>query len=123
MVRHHSRHKKQNSNVIHEDFQILEGQQKGFKGASISVFHNKENTWKQAWADSNGDFFYFKGKSDGAKRIFQTDVTVIQDNKEFTQRMVFYDIKEDSIMWDWESSVDGGKTWTLNWRINYERVL
>lgn len=80
------------------------------------------NTPLRPWADSNGDFFYFIGKAEGNKRMFQTEIKTIQDNKPFTQRMVFYEIKTDSFMWDWESSIDGGKTWTLNWRISYERI-
>jgi hypothetical protein len=38
-------------------------------------------------------------------------------------RMVFYDISEDSFTWDWESSTDDGDNWTLNWRIEYSRVM
>ncbi len=108
--------------VIEENFKILEGQSKGFKGTSISVYQPQTDTWKQSWADNNGGFYYFKGKFDGDKRIFQTEVFDTQDGKQFTQRMVFYDIKKQSMTWDWEASNDGGETWTLNWRINYTRV-
>ena len=108
--------------VIEENFVILEGQSKGFKGTSISVYQPQTDTWKQSWADNNGGFYYFKGKFDGNKRIFQTDVFDTQNGNKFTQRMVFYDIKKQSMTWDWEASNDGGETWTLNWRINYTRV-
>jgi len=37
------------------------------------------------------------------------------------QRMIFYEIKKDSFTWDWENSTDYGKTWSLQWRINYKR--
>lgn len=107
--------------VIQENFRILEGGNKGFKGTSISVYQPRFERWKQAWADNNGGYFNFTGKVDGENRIFQTDV-VSRDDKEFTQRMVFYDITEDSMTWDWEASEDGGETWTLNWRIFYERM-
>jgi hypothetical protein len=36
--------------------------------------------------------------------------------------MVFKNIKANAFTWDWESSVDGGETWKLNWRINYSRI-
>ena len=36
--------------------------------------------------------------------------------------MVFYDIGENSLTWDWESSLDGGETWKLQWRIFYIRM-
>lgn len=108
--------------VIQENFKILEGQNKGFKGTSISVYQTKFDRWKQAWADNNGGYFDFTGNLDGNKRIFQTGIRELEEGKQFIQRMVFYDITKDSLTWDWESSDDGGKTWTLNWRIHYKRM-
>jgi len=109
-------------NVIQENFRILEGQNAGFKGTSISVYQPRFDRWKQAWADNSGGYYDFTGKVDGEKRIFQTDILEREDGSRFTQRMVFYDITENSMTWDWESSADGGETWALNWRIFYERL-
>lgn len=108
--------------AIQEDFRILEGQSEGFMGMSISVYHARVNTWKQSWADNQGDFFYFKGRFENNKRIFQTEIFELEDGKKFTQRMIFYDITEDSMTWDWESSEDGGETWNLNWKIFYKKM-
>lgn len=107
--------------VIQENFRILEGQSKGFKGTSISVYQPQFERWKQSWADNNGGYYDFKGGFEGDKRIFQTAFFELEDGRKLTYRMVFYDIKNDSITWDWESSFDGGTTWTLNWRIFYTR--
>lgn len=108
--------------VIHENFVITEGQSKGFKGTSISVYQPQLDEWKQSWADNNGGFYAFKGKFDGTKRIFQTDISNTKDGKKLIQRMVFYDITGSTMTWDWEASNDGGQTWNLNWRIHYERI-
>lgn len=108
--------------VIQENFEILEGQNKGFKGTSISVYHPVRKQWKQAWADNQGGYYDFTGKIDGDKRIFQTEVRELEDGKTIVQRMVFYDITANSMTWDWESSTDGGQNWTLNWKINYTRI-
>ena len=35
--------------------------------------------------------------------------------------MTFYNIAREKFDWDWETSEDGGATWTLRWRINYAR--
>ncbi|MTI89730.1 MAG: hypothetical protein FH748_17395 [Balneolaceae bacterium] len=107
--------------VIQEHFRVHEGKSKGFKGTSISVYQPRFERWKQAWADNNGGYFDFVGKIDGEKRIFQTEVVEREDGSLFTQRMVFYNITDESLTWDWESSNDGGENWTLNWRIFYER--
>lgn len=107
--------------VLQEDFRILEGQSKGFIGGSLSVFQPATNTWRQAWADNQGGYFDFIGDFDGNKRIFKTHPREVNGNV-VIQRMVFYDIRQDSFMWDWELSQDGGKTWNLNWRISYVRT-
>lgn len=107
--------------VIQENFQILEGQSKGFKGMSHSVYRSQFKTWKQAWVDNQGGYFDFTGRIDGDKRYFETQV-FDRGEKQVQQRMVFYDIQKDSFTWDWESSQDGGETWTLNWRISYTRT-
>jgi hypothetical protein len=102
--------------VIQENFRDT----KGFKGTSISVFNTQRKTWHQAWADNGGGFFNFFGDVEGDKKIFKTQPRELNGNTVIL-RMVFYDIKSDSLKWDWERSDDGGKTWKLNWRINYVR--
>lgn len=104
--------------VIREQFRITKGKNAGFKGTSISVFQPRFNRWKQAWADNQGGYYDFTATFDGEKRIFQTQVFE-RGEKKIQQRMVFYDIKEDSMTWDWELSLDGGETWQLQWRIFY----
>jgi len=111
-----------NDKVLLENFEILEGNNKGFKGKSMSVYQPARECWKQAWADNNGGYYDFTGIFTDEKRIFQTEVNELPDGRRFVQRMVFYDISEDSFTWDWESSQDGGKNWSLNWRIFYERL-
>ena len=103
--------------VIQENFQDTNG----FKGTSISVYNTKNNTWHQAWADNQGGYFDLLGYVQGEKRMFQTSAKE-SGGKKIIQRMVFYDIKADSLKWDWEMSTDNGQTWTLQWRIFYSRV-
>lgn len=92
----------------------------GFKGTSISVYNPRNKSWHQAWADNQGGYFNFIGETDGEKRIFKT-LPVEKNGKTIILRMVFYNITDTSMTWDWESSNDGGKTWNLNWQIEYTR--
>lgn len=103
--------------VIQENF----ADEAGFKGTSISVFNPTQKKWHQAWADNQGGYFDLEGEVIGDKKIFKTKIREVNDKK-YTQRMIFYDIKPKSFTWDWEKSEDGGKTWTLQWRIQYTRV-
>lgn len=88
------------------------------KGRSLSVRQN--GMWRQAWADNQGGFFALRGRVEGDKRIFITD-PVQRGDKTVVQRMVFHTIKADSLVWDWESSTDGGATWQRQWRVDYVR--
>jgi hypothetical protein len=36
--------------------------------------------------------------------------------------MRFSDIEDDRFAWSWESSVDGGDTWSSLWELQYERA-
>ena len=107
--------------VIQENFKVDEGGSKGYLGTSISVYNPQKKIWHQGYADNQGAYFNLVGERQGDKRIFRTEV-VKQGEKQIIQRMVFYNITENTMNWDWESTQDGGKTWTLNWRINYKRI-
>jgi len=109
--------------VIQENFEATDsGPYKGFKGTSISVFNPNNKIWHQAWADNQGGFFNFVGEVSGNRRIFKTK-PYKKDDKEIVLRMVFKDIQENSLTWDWEQTVDGGETWVLQWRIKYKRAI
>jgi len=103
--------------VIRENFSFASGT---FKGTSISVYNPAKQTWHQAWADTQGSYFDFEGDVEGENRIFKTRIKE-QNGQKIIQRMVFYDIKPNSMKWDWEVSKDGGLTWQLQWHINYVR--
>ncbi|HEX6703600.1 MAG TPA: hypothetical protein VF169_02470 [Albitalea sp.] len=104
-------------NVIEENFdETPDGKSPPLKGRSLSVLHKASGTWRQAWTDNQGGYFSFTAQVDGDKRIFITDVV---DQK--AQRMVFHSIRKNALSWDWESTKDGGTTWTRQWRIDYQR--
>ena len=109
-----------NNKYIHEDFTIIDGENKGYKGESFSVLDQSDKKWKQTWIDSQGGYLDFVGDKDGDTKIFKRNFTN-PNGKIIYQRMRFYNIQKDSFTWDWESSKDGS-TWQLDWRINYTRV-
>lgn len=71
--------------------------------------------------DNNRGYLEFTGEFNGDKRIFKRK-GVNPQGKRILQRMVSYDITENSMTRDWEISEDNGQTWQLRWRIFYERV-
>lgn len=103
--------------VIQEHFTALEGAYKGMKGTSISVYNPRQKTWHQTWQDNQGSNLVFNGRQADGKKYFETEM-----NNNTQSRMVFYDFNDEGFTWDWEATTDGGKNWTLNWRINYKKA-
>ena len=108
--------------VIEENFEALTGDMAGYEGKSYSVYNPQTGEWKQTWVDNEGSYLDFTGDISGGNRIFHR-TAVNADKNRFLQRMVFHDISDDSLIWDWERSEDEGETWQLMWRIHYQRSL
>lgn len=100
--------------VVEENFRM--GQ---FHGMSMSVYDTKAKLWRQTWVDNQGSYIALTGEYRNGKMI----LTTIPKPKapKSANRMVFYNIRPESFDWDWESTADGGKTWKLQWRLNYKR--
>jgi len=106
-----------NSCVVQENFDGNPGM--NFKGMSVSVYDRRINKWRQTWVDDQGGYLEFIGKYKNNKMTLSREFEV--DGQKKKQRMVFYNIKENSMDWDWETSGDDGKSWKLAWRIHYDR--
>lgn len=88
-------------------------------GTSLSIWVPAEKQWRQTWVDNTGSHLAFTGGwADGRMTLTRT---APEHGANVMQRMVFRDIGADSLVWDWESSRDGGATWALKWRLRYER--
>ena len=106
-----------NSCVIEENFH---DPNTGFTGRSHSVYHPLTGLWKQTWVDNAGAYLDFVGKFADGRMVLSRSATTAAGG-ELQQRMVWYNIESQSLDWNWESSTDGGKTWTVNWKIHYEK--
>jgi hypothetical protein len=106
--------------VIEENFEGDPAVAPRLLGRSLSV-RDKAGQWQQAWADNQGGFFALTGSAEGENRYFSTAFRQVGEQLQ-GKRMRFYDIKASGFTWDWEGSNDGGKTWTLIWRLHYRRA-
>ncbi len=93
----------------------------GLDGRSWSVYDPKTKKWRQTWVDSNGSYLEFTGAYADGKMELRMPPTKGPKGKEVIRRMVFRDIKKDSLTWEWQSSQDGGQTWKDLWVIQYKR--
>ena len=103
--------------VVHEHFS--DQAQPPFQGTSLSVYSASLGKWQQTWVDTQGSYLDFVGEFKDGQMIFGREST--QKGKKIMQRMVFKNIKADSLDWSWEQSDDGGTTWKVMWPIHYAR--
>ena len=104
--------------AIHENFE--DTAVPPFVGKSYSVYTPRLKKWQQTWVDSTGSYLDFTGEFADGKMTLAREAT-LANGKPGRQRMTFYNIARDELDWDWETSEDQGKTWTLRWRIHYKR--
>lgn len=103
--------------VIEENF---DGSSIGLIGRSLSVFDTEMNKWRQTWVDNNGSYMEFVGEfADGVMTLGRT---VSKGDSSYIQRMRFTEITDSSFIWFWERSNDGGESWKIQWRLDYERT-
>jgi hypothetical protein len=89
------------------------------KGVSISTFNAALGKWQQTWVDNSGGYLDFTGGFVDGKMILSREAIV--QEKPIKQRMVFYNIAENELDWNWERSDDDGESWQVVWHIHYQR--
>lgn len=87
-------------------------------GRSYSTYDRATRRWKQTWVDNTASYLDFDGATVDGNMAFVRSAT--RAGKVTHQRMVFRDVKGDSLTWLWQSSPDG-HAWTTQWEIAYHR--
>lgn len=91
---------------------------KHLQGHSVSTYSRAQ--WRQNWSDNQGSHFDLVGGPQPDGTFVLQNVRV--DASTPYRRVIFDNIKPDSLTWHWQGSEDGGKTWTDRWVIDYTRV-
>lgn len=93
----------------------------GSEGKSFNYYDPGQDHWRQIWISDSGTFIEFTGEArDGgiyftAETVNPTDKSVTNHKFEFTQ------LDGGIVRQYWETSIDGGTTWTSVWDGRYER--
>jgi len=103
--------------VIEEDFRE-DAAAGDLHGRSLSMYNARTGLWRQSWVDDQGGFFSLTGGPRGPDFVLE-DIRI--DDKSPYLRMVYTDIKPDSLTWHWQKSEDHGAHWQDNWVIHYRR--
>ena len=89
-------------------------------GHSVSTYHAPLRRWRQTWVDNQGGYFALVGGQEGDRFIL---VSSRPGDNAPVDRMVFEDIREDAFTWRWQTTPDGGASWTDQWVLHYTRAL
>jgi len=103
--------------VVLEEFDGRPGSP--LQGTSISTFVPRAGKWKQTWVDNSGGYLDFEGEFRDGRMILWRRAPLAGEGVQ--QQMIFSDIRDDSLTWDWQVSRDGGATWQTAWRLLYTR--
>ena len=87
----------------------------GFSGKSLNSYDSEDRRWHQSWVDSSGSRLELAG-SYADKRM------VLSSGSGAAMQRIAWSLNDDgSVRQLWESSADGGKTWTVQFDGKYVR--
>lgn len=115
--------------VILDSCVILEewtsaSQQQGltYTGKSFNSFNAANKQWQQTWVDNTGNTTEFlKGEGSDGKIIYYADKVAAPNGKAFMRRLTFTKLSNDKVRQLGERSDDEGKTWTVEYDLEYRR--
>jgi hypothetical protein len=92
------------------------------KGIGLRAYNRETREWEHTWTDSlePGHFHVWRGVfRDGTIDLFGewTDA----DGNRVRSRLTWSDITESSAQWKSARSLDGGRTWTPHWQIDFRK--
>lgn len=92
----------------------------GTTGQSINFYDRTTGEWHQIWVDNSGNVLRFRGRLEGASLVYRGS-TPRSDGGRTDHRMTFTPNADGSVRQVWESSGDGGATWSVAFDGTYRR--
>lgn len=90
------------------------------RGMSVSVYDARPGQWRQTWVDNQGGYLDFNGEFVDSNMVLSRSATI--DGQDVMQRMVWHEITDQGLLWNWERSEDEGESWQVLWQIRYTRA-
>lgn len=93
-----------------------------YAGKSFNTYNSATRQWQQTWVDNAGaSTEYLRGQAGRDIMIFYADKNAGQDGKNFLRRLTFSKLGNDKVRQFAERSDDEGKTWTVEYDLEYRR--
>ncbi len=79
----------------------------GYQGTSLNFYDAARKAWHQTWIDNQGSALYLEGSLQGEAMVMSTTT-----DPQNVQRITWTRLDDGRLRQHWESTADGGKTWT-----------
>jgi tetratricopeptide (TPR) repeat protein len=92
----------------------------GGSGRSLNLYNSALKKWQQFWVDSSGISTLYVGERVGNEMRFSAD-SWTKDGQPLKRKMTFVSLDPDKVRQFGETSIDGGKTWKMEYDLTYVR--
>lgn len=92
----------------------------GYRGQSLNFYSPVTKRWTQSWIGSDGGSLILTGGWNGTSMILEGDSPPVE-GKTARQRITWTPRADGTVRQHWETSMDGGKTWTTAFDGNYRK--
>jgi hypothetical protein len=93
-----------------------------YTGKSFNTYNSQTKQWQQTWVDNvGGNTHYENGKFETDKIIFETAPYALSKDTMGISRLTFFNLNKDKVRQLGELSKDNGKTWAVQFDLEYRR--
>jgi hypothetical protein len=93
----------------------------GWHGTSLNFYDRATKSWYQTWVDERGVVLRLKGGLVGGRMVMQSEPLAGAGGASTIQRITWSAEPDKSVRQVWETSKDGGATWTAVFDGRYTR--
>ncbi len=93
----------------------------GTLGKSFNYYDPGRDHWRQIWVSDSGTFIEFTGEARDGGIFYTAETRNPADGSITLHKFEFTQIDNGAVRQYWETSSDGGETWTAIWDGRYER--
>lgn len=88
---------------------------RGSSGSSLNFYDPQRRTWRQVWVSDQGNVLDYRAGEfrDDAMRL--EGITIGPAGDTTLQKLIFHRVAADTVRQVFESSKDGGLTWSTDW--------
>lgn len=94
----------------------------GFTGHSLNIYDASRGVWHQTWVDNSGSLLVLEGTFRDGKMVLEGEHEGTEAGKKRRERITWTPLPGGEVRQHWESSTDGGVTWTTAFDGRYTRA-